>query len=86
VRRLASKDAAIGQSRRTEAKCWKAIELKPTSAEAYIQLGDLYKAQGRTEETIALYRAAARKNPGAAWPHIELGKVYLGEARRDETD
>jgi hypothetical protein len=41
----------------------KAIELEPTSAGAYIDLDDLYKAKGRTEAPISLCRVAPRGTP-----------------------
>lgn len=56
----------------------RAIQIDPKDAEAYVRLGKLYEAEGRTELAIAPYRKALDLQPNAPLATL-VGNLYLDE-------
>jgi tetratricopeptide (TPR) repeat protein len=65
-----------------------ALRIEPTFAEAYLQLGLIELAQGRTNESIAVLEKAISLNPGLAAAHYRLGLAYQrnGNAARSKEE
>jgi predicted O-linked N-acetylglucosamine transferase (SPINDLY family) len=62
----------------------RAIELVPASAEYRFSLGNVLAAAGRTEESIAPYRAAVELNPAAAEWRVALAAALAECGRANE--
>jgi len=62
------KDAAMA-----EAEIRQALELEPQSKWAYYHLGEIYRQEGRTDETRAMYEQALQIAPG-----FEPASKWLG--------
>ena len=77
--RLADDDYAVA--------CWqRVIELAPTTAYAYSDLGILLERQGRAAEAEALYRTALELSPGYAAAHCNLGALLADLGRESEAE
>jgi Flp pilus assembly protein TadD len=55
----------------------RALQLRPTSAEAYNKLGDAYYFGGSFDDAIASYKQAARLQPNEPEAYYNLGLAYL---------
>lgn len=64
--------------------CREAQRLDPKNAEACIILGDVYQAQGRIEEAVTAYAAAAHLSPSDKSVRDRLGN--LSQARRRDRE
>lgn len=53
------------------------IKEDPTSADCYVQLGDLYMAQKRYPEAVAKYGDASRLSPQDGWLFVKLTQAEL---------
>jgi|GEM_PF-1075277 len=62
----------------------KVIELCPTYAPAFNNLGDVYEKQKRYEEAIAQYKKAMELRPDSPYPYFGLGDVYYKTGRYKE--
>jgi tetratricopeptide (TPR) repeat protein len=61
------------------------IRLKPDNANAYIQLGNIYKEQkNQPEQAVSYYRQAVKLAPEAAWYRIFLGRTLLAVGSNEE--
>ena len=62
----------------------RAIELDPTYADAYNNLGNIYLLQKRYHEAIKLYQQDLRYHPSDALFHYNLGACYelVGEQKK----
>jgi tetratricopeptide (TPR) repeat protein len=65
-----------------------AVKLDPSSADAYVQLGEIALANGQTAEALEDYGKAAKLSPENATAHFGLSKAYhrlgkLEEASRE---
>jgi tetratricopeptide (TPR) repeat protein len=59
-------------------KCFlRAIELKPSHAQAHARLGDCRLKQGNKPGAMAAFRDAVRYRPDMAHAHLELGALLL---------
>jgi curved DNA-binding protein CbpA len=56
-------------------KCLQAQRLDPHSAKAHDLLGDVYKAQGRNQEAIAMYTIAAQLDPRSSLIRAKLNRL-----------
>jgi tetratricopeptide (TPR) repeat protein len=56
----------------------RAIQIDPKDAQAYVRLGKLYEAEGRTDLAIAPYRKALDLQPNAPLATL-VGNLYLDE-------
>ncbi|MGH9431581.1 MAG: tetratricopeptide repeat protein [Terriglobia bacterium] len=54
-----------------------ASALDPELGQARLELGILYEQEGRDEDALREYQAAARATPGMAAVHYRLSRVYL---------
>lgn len=57
----------------------KALELRPSYAEAYVGLGDARAAKGDVDGAISSYRSALQFNPRNPRVHVSLGRIYYAE-------
>ncbi len=57
----------------------KALELRPTYADAYAGLGDANAAKGNFDGAVTAYQKALANNPLNPRVHVSLGKIYYGE-------
>ncbi|MBZ5580835.1 MAG: tetratricopeptide repeat protein [Acidobacteriia bacterium] len=80
--------------REAEAVCRKAIALDSTRSEAWLNLAQLFNAQGQSDQALAALRQALP--PGKTFPtspyyqqlqadlYFELGRAYAGKSARQE--
>lgn len=61
-----------------------ALRVRPDSAEAHLDLGNIYLRDGNTREAIAHYRQVLRVRPDDALAHYHLGVAFQTEERLDE--
>jgi len=75
-----------GQGRMTEAVAHyrQALELKPDSVEALVNLGNAQSRNGQMEEAIASFRAALDVDPGYPPALNNLGNVFVSKGRLEE--
>lgn len=66
----------------------RAIELEPTYADAYNNLGNIYLLQKRYYEAIELFQRALRYHPSDALFHYNLGVCYelVGEHKKAKAE
>jgi superkiller protein 3 len=74
----------IGQLEEAEARCRRAIELKPKGALAHSNLGAILARQGRIDEAIACFRKAIELDPAFAPAHHNLGKDLVRKGKLAE--
>jgi Flp pilus assembly protein TadD len=61
-----------------------AVDKRPNSPAAHINLGNLLNTSGRTDEAMEHYKAALQFSPDSAKAHNNLGLVLAGLGRTDE--
>jgi predicted CXXCH cytochrome family protein len=76
--------AALGESDKAAAAYKTAIELNPVYVPGYVNLADLYRAQGKETEAEKVLRRAAKKIPGNAGVHHALGLSLVRQQRTKE--
>ncbi|NOT30679.1 MAG: tetratricopeptide repeat protein [Planctomycetes bacterium] len=76
-----------GEFERAERSFTRALELRPSSAEAHQKRGAMYAQQGRWQEAAAEFEATARLRPGLPEDRLLLAQALqtLGESARAET-
>lgn len=57
-----------------EQRAW--IEREPANARPYKNLAQLYRIEGRQEESLGLLLEAVRLDPAFAEAHVELAQIY----------
>ena len=79
---LAVTERSLNQRSKAEAHLLEAIRLDPNLAIAHFQLGNILLEDGRTDDALSQFQAAARLDPGYAEPHYALARIYrrLGDA------
>jgi len=60
----------------TEGAFMKAIEINPKNPNAYLELGGLYKAQGKLVDSEQAFQKAIELNPKNYNSYLELGRIY----------
>jgi len=55
----------------------KAATLEPRNGLIFLQLGDIYKAQGNQDAALIQYRRAVSVQPSLREAHMALGELYL---------
>jgi putative PEP-CTERM system TPR-repeat lipoprotein len=60
------------------------LQKSPQLLEGLIIKGDLLAAQGKKDQAVAAYQAAAKANPSRGVPHFRLASIYLAENKPDE--
>jgi tetratricopeptide (TPR) repeat protein len=65
-------------------KLEEAIKLDPQNEWPYVEIGSLYRIQGKVYEAEALLNKALELNPGNYWPYAELGWIYRDQGRLAE--
>jgi len=63
-----------------------ATELKPTDDEAYFELGNSYREQGRFSEAESSFKKAIELNPGNDGAYIQLGWVFRDLGKLSEAE
>jgi Tfp pilus assembly protein PilF len=73
-----------GSAALVESLLKKSINIDPKFAEAYLQLGIVYSAQGEIQKAIDAFRTASAAKPNLAEAHFRLGQTYkkMGEASK----
>jgi tetratricopeptide (TPR) repeat protein len=66
-----------------EALLKKSLALDPKSAEAHLQLGNLYSGQAKFAEAIPEYETARKLDPNLADVRYRLGQAYVRAGRKD---
>ncbi len=61
----------------------KSLALDPKSAEAHLQLGNLYADQSKFEESIPEYELARKLDPDQADVRYRLGQAYVRTGKKD---
>jgi tetratricopeptide (TPR) repeat protein len=61
----------------------KAIALDPSSAEAHLQLANLYSQRHKYAEAVPEYQQALRLSPNVPDAHFRLGQAYFQVGKRD---
>ena len=61
----------------------KSVALDPKSAEAHLQLGNLYADQSKFEESIPEYETARKLDPDLADIRYRLGQAYVRTGKKD---
>jgi tetratricopeptide (TPR) repeat protein len=73
-----------GERAAAEAEFLAGIRLDPLFVPLYVNLADLYRAEGREAEAVALLRRAIAVAPEAAAPRLALGLGLIREKRYAE--
>jgi tetratricopeptide (TPR) repeat protein len=60
------------------------MELEPAFIPAYVNLADLYRAQGKDEAAVSLLTEACRRVPELADPHYALGLALIRQQKTNE--
>ncbi|MBK9130568.1 MAG: sulfotransferase [Gammaproteobacteria bacterium] len=81
---LGASCAQIGKAAIAEQAFRRATELKPDFPDAFSNLGNILKDQGRLEEAVASFTRAIELNPGFAEAHGNLGNALRNLDRLDE--
>ena len=76
--------AAQGSLDQAAARFHRAIELKPDFAEAYNNLGNVFKAGQKLAEAANCFRQAAAIKPDQAEPYNNLGNILREQGHLDE--
>jgi protein O-GlcNAc transferase len=61
-----------------------ALELNPINAEAYINLGNAFRAKGQPDQAITFYEKAINLNLNIAMPYNNIGSVLQEKGQLDE--
>jgi tetratricopeptide (TPR) repeat protein len=77
-----SEDATLDLSQ-IEALLKKSLALDPKSAEAHLQLGNLYSDQTKFAEAIPEYETARKLDPDLADVRYRLGQAYVRTGKKD---
>jgi tetratricopeptide (TPR) repeat protein len=78
---LGALETRLGNPSAGEAAYQRAIALQPWFVPSYVNLADLYRAQGRDAEGERLLRTALERAPGNADVHQALGLLLVRERR-----
>lgn len=81
---LGASYAQTGKIAGAEQAFHRATELKPDFPDAFSNLGNILKDQGRFEEAVASYNQAIELNPGFAEAYGNLGNALKNLGRLDE--
>jgi Tfp pilus assembly protein PilF len=73
-----------GDFKHAEANLREALEIDPTFTAAYVNLADLYRAQGRDEEAESVLVEASKKAADTAAVEFALGLTLVRLGRHDE--
>jgi tetratricopeptide (TPR) repeat protein len=76
--------AALGEHQKAAAAYKTAIDINPAYVPGFVNLADLYRAQGEETEAENLLRRAARVSPGNADVHHALGLSLVRQKRTKE--
>ena len=64
----------------------KSVSLDAKFGEAYLQLGNLYAAQGASDKAIAAYTKAIEATPSLSEPHYRLSLLYKRSGQKAKAD
>ncbi len=84
--------ASLGTLTRTQIGVWRdaeslwnyTLQVTPNTAIANYNLGKVYEATGRTQESVELYRRAVRVNPSYADAHYNLARLLSQQGQIEE--
>ena len=76
--------ARLGDEGRAEEAYRRAVRLQPSFMPPYVNLADLYRAQGRDPDGERVLREALAREPGAADVHHALGLLLVRGGRRQD--
>jgi tetratricopeptide (TPR) repeat protein len=81
---LGNLHAALGEAQQAAVAYETAIDLNPEYIPGYVNLADLYRAQGKETDAENILRLAARVSPGNADVHHALGLSLVRQQRTKE--
>ncbi|HEY1784247.1 MAG TPA: tetratricopeptide repeat protein [Pirellulales bacterium] len=81
---LAEREHAAKRFASAAAVYRKIVALRPDAAEAFNNLGNVFKDQGKLDEAAARYRHAIALKPELFQAHNNLGNVLLAQGKLDE--
>ena len=76
--------AALGEHEKAATAYTTAIDINPVYVPGYVNLADLYRAQGKEAEAEKMLRQAAKTSPGNADVHHALGLSLVRQQRTKE--
>ena len=86
---LVKKDREANNSvdiQQAQALLEKSVSLDSKFGEAYLQLGNLYAAQGASDKAIAAYTKAIEATPSLSEPHYRLSLLYKRSGQKAKAD
>ncbi len=83
---LAEIELQIGDAEQAERWARKVIAAQPHHAEGYLVLGEALESQGRTQDAVAAYEAAARINPNETASLVALAQISEAAGHLDEAE
>jgi predicted CXXCH cytochrome family protein len=81
---LGALDARLGDPATAETDYRRAMRLQPSFMPSYVNLADLYRAQGRDRDGEKVLREALGREAGAAEVHYALGLLLVRSGRRGD--
>ncbi len=75
-----------GRSIQALDKFRQAVKVRPSFADAYISMGDIYKSEKRYEDAADMYKNAIEFSPSNATAYIKLSDSYVLMKKFDEAD
>jgi hypothetical protein len=64
----------------------KTLELNPRNDWAYLELGQLYEGQGRSQQAEECFKKALELNPNNDWVYIGLGRLYYNTGQIQQAE
>ncbi len=75
-----------GNGAAAEAYLQQSIRTSPNQAEPYMGLIDIYDAEGRVDDAVALGLTTIKRFPDASAPLLYLGQVYMSRGQHDDAE
>jgi tetratricopeptide (TPR) repeat protein len=80
----ADADIHLGKTEEALPLAEKAVQIDPTIAKAYIDLGILYADSGRQQDAVKEFKAAIKLSPNDQDPHWRLARLYQAMGKQEE--
>ena len=73
-----------GRFAESAASLERAVALRPSNGDAWVELGSVYKQLGDMEKAVPALRQAMVVAPEQPGPHITLAAILAGQGKREE--